>query len=216
MKSIISHDPNFVQAFNLFIDTKINRIHTALPGKIVDYNFTNRSASIQPLLNRQYADDTILTLPVIYNVPIIFPSAGNASLIFPVETGDSVLLIFSERSTDEWKSTGDQSLPSDPRSYDLTDAIAIPGLFSLNKTSQQIQANRVELTYNQFKISISPDGKIAIGVAGIELLSLIGSLLQALQTATTVTPAGPVPLSIAFDGTLLQLITKLNLITGTL
>jgi hypothetical protein len=216
MTNNIGNEPNFVQAFSIFIKSFLDNIHTAIPAIVTKYDYTKQKAHVKPQFNRKFSDGTVLEMPIITNVPVIFPSSGEASLIFPVKKGDAVLLIIAERSIDDWLLKSQQITPSDPRTFDLSDAIAIPGLMSFDKTSQLSNPNKVELTYKNFKISIDQNGKIAIGISGFELLSILSDLLQALIRATTITVIGAQPLSISIDGTLLQLLTKLSTIKGTL
>lgn len=48
-------------------------------------------------------------------------------MTFPVKPGDGCLLIFAERSLDEWKDGGGEVTPNDPRAMDLSDAVALMG-----------------------------------------------------------------------------------------
>ena len=67
---------------------------------------------------------------MIYNVPVLFPRSRKAAVTFPLEKGDTVLLVFAERSLDEWiEKGGNKVSPEDPRRHDMSDAIAIPGCF---------------------------------------------------------------------------------------
>ena len=68
-------------------------------------------------------------MPVIPCVPVVFPAAGGFSVTFPVNVGDTVLLVFASQSLDNWLfSDGHDTDPDDPRRHGLTDAIALPGL----------------------------------------------------------------------------------------
>ena len=102
-------------------------MHVALPGVIVSYDSKSQSASVKPSLNRRVNGEDEVT-PVINDVPVIFPRSGGAFMTFPVRAGDGCLLIFVERSLDEWKGGSGEIAPDDPRSFDLSDAVAIMGL----------------------------------------------------------------------------------------
>jgi len=64
------------------------------------------------------------------DVPVIFPGSGDYALTFPVKQGDECLLIFCERSIDNWNEKGDVQEQSDYRQHHAADAIAIVGLRS--------------------------------------------------------------------------------------
>ena len=63
-------------------------------------------------------------------VPLVFPFSQTAGIgiAFPVNSGDSCLVIFSEAELDEWRSSAEAEAPL---RFDLTNAVAIPGLLSL-------------------------------------------------------------------------------------
>ena len=107
-------------------------VYTALPGRVEAYDQAEQKASVQPLLRRAYVNDedvrVVETLPVIHGVPVMFQSAGECSMSFPVRKGTSVLLLFAHGSLDRWLSKGGLVDPEDDRKHDLNDAVAIPGL----------------------------------------------------------------------------------------
>ena len=55
---------------------------------------------------------------------------------FDLVPGDTVLLVFSERSIDKWAQQGGEVDPLDSRLHHLSDPVALPGLLSLNKAWQ--------------------------------------------------------------------------------
>jgi hypothetical protein len=70
-----------------------------------------------------------------YGIPIMFPSSGTGILSFPIKPGDPVLLIISDRSIDNYTySEGIVPVdPTDRKTHDLSDAIAIPGFYPYRK-----------------------------------------------------------------------------------
>ena len=106
-------------------------VHTAMPGVVVRYDPKTRRAEIQPSLKRKMPNGEYMDFPVIPEVPVLFFGSKRLSFHFPLERNDEVLLIFSERGTDEWKATGGAGIEEpDPRRFDLQDCFAIPGLKS--------------------------------------------------------------------------------------
>jgi hypothetical protein len=133
------------------------KLHTAIPAKVSKYDSSGPSVEAQPVVKRVYYDGTELSLPVIVSVPVVFPRTNRFHLSFPIETGDMVLLIFSERSIAEFLQTNKESTPQNTRKFSLTDAIAIPGLFGFKKGSKIIDGKKMEIVFDDVKI-IS-DGK---------------------------------------------------------
>ena len=130
----------------------IKDLHTSLPGIIVSFNPATQQASIQPAIKRVFiargAEEQILTpspLPVLINVPIIFPRGGGFSLTFPVKQGDECLIMFCERSIDNWHQFGGVKSPTARRFHDLSDAVAYVGLSSLPNKIPDFNADDTEL-----------------------------------------------------------------------
>ena len=115
-----------IQAQKEMVNSLIGNIHTSAPGKVISYS--NGRAVVQSLIKFRIDEETMADSPPIAEVPIIFPSGsgGNASVTFPIKAGDGVLLCFSERAIDDFLQGGQSA---DPRQFDLTDAMAIPGLY---------------------------------------------------------------------------------------
>jgi hypothetical protein len=175
-------------------------VHTALPGQIISYDYSIQKATIQPCLKKSYLDGTTQEMPILNNVPVIFPRAGEASLTFPVLPGDTCLLLFIERSTDLWKSVGGVVAPNDPRKFDLSDAVAIMGLLPFSENSLSENNEDVLLTYKNSSIRIKASGdiqietasKVAIGNTSAEVLDIVSSILGILITSVTTAPGSPI------------------------
>lgn len=136
---------------------KISEIHTAMPAKIISFDASTCTAVVKPTLMYYTADDELLEYPLITGVPVFMPRAGSAQITYPVKADDSCLLIFSERSIDEWLGKG-ASDNHDPRQYDLTDAFAFVGMCP----AQSISAENVELINSGTKISVTPGNTVNI------------------------------------------------------
>jgi len=154
--------PTLTQAINAAIEYALKQIHVCLPGRIEEYDFTEQKASVTPLLSIAYDDGTTVDMPIVQNVPVVFPAGGGASITFPLRQGDGVLLVFSERSIDQWLSLGGVVVPDDPRTFDLSDAIAIPGLNPFRGNGLAQDNDSVYITYNDATIKIGDDGTVDI------------------------------------------------------
>jgi hypothetical protein len=144
------------------IEYNIGKIHTCVPGTIQSYDYSTQKASVLPSIKMTFYTGDVLSHPVIQNVPVIFPRSGGASLTFPVNKGDGVLILFSERALERWlSSNGDEVEQGVNRRFHLSDAIAIVGLNSIN-TSTLGTKDDVVLVYNKAKITIKKDGTILL------------------------------------------------------
>lgn len=148
----------FPDALRVAISRAIAGIHTALPGKVEKYDHEKQMASVQPLIKKLYLDNKVESLPVIENVPVIFPRTSNFSFTHPIEEGDLVLLLFCERSLEKYLAEGGEQEPGDRRKHDLTDAMAIPGLYPFSETSEADNNEDVLIKFHEAELRIKPDG----------------------------------------------------------
>jgi len=177
------------------IESKLADVRVSMPGYIENYDPDKLIADVRPALKKQYTDGDIQDLPVIPSVPVVWQSGTDSALVMPLKRGDPVLLVFSERSLDLWQTRGGVQAPGDPRKFDLTDAIAIPGLKSQVSKSLAEDAETLLLVYKSAKLKFQKDEKIALGAQGVELLDVLSSLLEALIETRTATALGLQPLT---------------------
>lgn len=167
------------------IQYQFSGMHTAMPATFVSFDASECSATVQPSVNKNYLDGSTAELPVIYKVPVLFPVAGQASITFPINPGDYCLLVICERSLEEWKRLGINEKPIDRRKFNLSDAIAIPGLIPFTETMPTI-GDGLTLRFGSSTITIGSDGQVqidsgsqttTISATGNITISTTGSLL---------------------------------------
>lgn len=119
-----------------WIQGRVDDARTALPATIEAFAPGTNRANVRPWGDYKADDGRKLPFPLIYNVPVCFPvgNGGLSGVTFPVKSGDSCLLIFSDQQMTNWLSGG-KADSDDPRRHDLNDAIAIPGLYSAAATA---------------------------------------------------------------------------------
>ena len=110
------------------IEDIFERLHVALPGKILSYDADTRTAQIQPLIrNWRRAEDP----PVLLDVPVFFP--GNFT--FTVSAGDECLVIFADSCIDGWFQNSGINVPISARRHDMSDGFALVGFFSKKRAT---------------------------------------------------------------------------------
>lgn len=117
-----------------FDEALLKGVHTSYPGSIVSYDPESKTCAVQI----HYADFYATEGPEvsredwtpIEDVPVLFPRGGGWSITWPLKNGDPVLVVFCERSIDEWfASDGASELsPALQVTHDAGDCIVIPGL----------------------------------------------------------------------------------------
>lgn len=198
------------EIINDVITSRIAGIHTALPGRIE--TFDGSLASVKPLIKKVFTDGVELSLPVIPGVPVIFPATSDFQFTFPLKKGDDCLIIFSERDLSNWIAKGEDSIPADTKKYDLSDAIAIPGLYSPAVDPKTYDDTNVIMSFKGATFKIQPDDKFAIGNSTIELIEALSDFIDLVSTSNCVNGA---PLSRSAE--MITLKTQIdNFLKGTL
>ena len=149
------------------IENRLKDLHTAMPGIVETFDAVLQTATIQPAVKRVFKLDTgtkeVLTpsnLPLLINVPVQFPRGGGFSLTFPVAKGDECLLVFCERSFDNWHKFGTVREPGARRFHSLSDATAFVGLSSIPNKVPNYDPTNMELKKDDGSVvlSIKADG----------------------------------------------------------
>ncbi len=147
------------------IERAMIEMRVSLPARVEKYDETKQRADVKPLLNRRYADGEEAELPVIAGVPVVWPRAGGAAMTMPVAKGDGVLLVFADRSIDRWLANGGQVTPDDPRTHDLSDAVAIPGLApfaDLGKAGPTPDSSAVVIWHGSTQMRLYDNGSVEV------------------------------------------------------
>ena len=174
------------------IDNRLKDVHTSMPGIVVSFNATNQTASVQPAIKRIFVSEDIdgkeilapADLPVLINVPVQYPRGGGYSMTFPVTKGDECLLVFCERSIDNWFRTGEVKEPLHKRFHNLSDATVFVGLSSQNNTVPNYNTSEVEIKKDDGSaiITISQD-EITVKTTGTTIVDAFTSTADPGLTA---------------------------------
>lgn len=112
------------------IESRVATVRVSMPGKILSFDPATQVASVQPLINELYVAEggerVSEPLPVLPCVHVAVQSGGGMRITVPLKPGDEGLLVFSDRSLDDWWTNGQDS--KSERRHDLSDAVFVPGL----------------------------------------------------------------------------------------
>lgn len=161
--------PTLNETIRTVMDQILADVHTVLPAEVVSYNRSKQTATVQPSLQRGYDEGgsvVVVNLPQIVNVPVAHPRAGGCWIHLPIDKGDAVMLIISERSLDNWKAQGGISDPADRRKFNLTDAVAIPGGYSPALPFTPVNGEDLEIRNDDNSMLISKAGPVSITAQG--------------------------------------------------
>ncbi|MEJ2896219.1 Gp138 family membrane-puncturing spike protein [Bordetella avium] len=165
------NDPE--EAIRAALEARQSGVQTAIPAIVVSFDPETVTLAAQPVVQGTVQAATgaysTVNLPVLQDVPVAFPRGGGCTLTFPISAGDEVLLVFSSRCIDGWWQTGQVGPAMDARMHSLSDAIAIPGLFSQVTKINGISTNSAQLRSNDGLTFIELDpttGKVKIVAPG--------------------------------------------------
>ncbi len=167
-------------------------IWTALPGIIESFNPTAMTCTVKPavlipLKDPETAEITQIDIPVLLDVPVIYPSGGGFTLTFPIANGDECLVVFSSRCIDTWWQNGGykNQLPL-LRMNDLSDGFAFVGPRSQVRTLSNVSTTTTQLR--------SDDGVCFVELAGGHVVNVTApggiNLTGPVNISGTVTATG--------------------------
>jgi hypothetical protein len=161
-----TRSPELAELLDLAIERGLLRVNTWLPGRIDSYDATKQTATVVPELTlrapAQDGSEGAINPPKLVDVPVVFPGANGFRITFPVAAGDRVMLMFAQRSLDEWKTTAGLQDPADERHHSLSDAVAMVGLHDFVSVWTGVPSDR---------LTLGKDGgaQVAVGPALVEL-----------------------------------------------
>lgn len=149
----------FAQEVKNTVTELLQGVHTAIPGKIVKYDPVKCEAEIMPYGKYKKPNGEYLDFPQLNHIPILFPqSCGQVfTMVYPINPGDECLILVQEQTLDIWRSAGAES-DNDLR-FDLTNAVAIMGLFAKPQTlaKEAQDDNKLIIQKDDHRIHINPD-----------------------------------------------------------
>ncbi len=168
---------------NEAISARLREVHVAFPGIVDSYNVTKQTADITPAVRPAWidieGDRQVEALPKLVDVPVLWPRGAGYFLACPLEAGDTVLIVISETALENWRAQDRTVDSSDVRKFDLSDAVAIPGLFPTPRPLESVNSSSMTLGADDgVIISINKSADL------IHLGSTSGSEFVALATKT--------------------------------
>lgn len=157
-------DQDLIQALQITTEVALSEINTMAPGVLRSYNPATNRAVVAPVLPKRLANGDPLPAPDVVEVPVVWPltMGGKCGFTLPMKAGDGLKLDFAQRSLEGFLSGGVDA-PDDPRRFDLSDAVATPGL-----QAQGVSAHAEDAVFffDKVKLSLKPDGSGVMETAG--------------------------------------------------
>lgn len=129
-----SRNPTLAEVMATWADSISKRIRVCMPVQVQSYDAGTQQVSVQPQIEDDWYDQNSElqsdVLPIISNVPVQFHRGGALRITFPIQAGDTGVILCSDRSLDQWLALQTPtSQPSDDlRRHHIQDAIYVPGV----------------------------------------------------------------------------------------
>ena len=164
-------DERFEDAYKAVQDAITGRLvetWTAMPGIIHAYNAAAMTVQVQPAVQAQILqpDQTwiSISLPLLLDCPVVFPSGGGITLTFPIAVGDECLVVFGSRCIDAWWQNGGVQPQAEIRMHDLSDGFALVGVRSQPRVVPNVSTTTAQLRTDSGSVvlTLDPTGSITL------------------------------------------------------
>jgi hypothetical protein len=198
--------PSLYDTLQLLKEDILSTLRVCVPGQVVSFDGSRRTAQVKVLLKRILADGTQVDYKPLLDVPVLTPQGGGAYIQFPIAAGDQGLVVFADRNIGSWFQSGDNTAMPDLRAHTLSDGFFIPGINSLQSTLPAYPTNKMVVVYQGSTIEIDSAGIKLIGTGGAEvdlqaalttiknqtttLNTLLGAFLTMLEALTVADDEG--------------------------
>lgn len=184
------------EAFRTAVEGLLANLWTALPCVVVSFDPAAMTVVLQPtiLCEQRQTDGTTKTIkiPVLPDVPVVFPGGGGFTATFPIKAGDEALAIFSSRCHDGWwQSSGIQPQP-EFRMHDLSDGFCIVGPRSKPRALSAISTNSAQLRTDDgaVYVEITSDNVNVVATSDVNVTAGGNITLNAGSHVTITAPDG--------------------------
>lgn len=178
--------PTLADVLEHAIDSKLASVHVALPGIVTSFDAEAQTVSVQPGVKTVFTaangEEVTETLPEIYGVPLSYQRGGGYFMSFPMQKGDPVLLVFCERSIDQYRIDGKLADPGDLRRFSLSDAVAIPGAHGDKQKLTDVSTEDMVMgRQGGAQVTVKKNGEIHLGADPGDFVALAEKVLGELR-----------------------------------
>lgn len=149
MWSIQEEIASEVDFVNMLMDKLKFEIRCAAPGIIKSFDAEKQIVDVQLATRERITQEGVfqhMKIPLLQDVPIFMPRAGNFILTVPITVGDECLVVFSDTNIDAWfQSGGEENLQMTSRRHDLSDAFAICGVWNQTRVVSDYSTDALEI-----------------------------------------------------------------------
>lgn len=105
--------------------------------------------------------------PILLDCPAVVLGGGGAALTFPIAKGDECVILFNDRSLDNWLQGSSTSNPASPRAHSFADGLILVGVRSHNNVLPGYSTTAAELRTKDGTRKVSVDSDITVNTPGL-------------------------------------------------
>jgi hypothetical protein len=172
-------EPTLTEVIDIAFDSLLKDLHTCTGG-VIDRFYPGKMCADINLANKQVYKNSkgelvSETVPILANVPAGFHSGGNLTMTFPVQKGDTCMVVFSEDDLNAFRANGKKgNTPGLIQRFTFSSSFFIP-----MKVKNQTYS---PTAYDSSSVVISGSGAPPAPVA---LANLVDTNLQAILANLT-------------------------------
>lgn len=181
----------FITSLGDLIKNQLADVHTTLPAKITSVDYGAGRASVLPLVKTQVGVNKSIAYPELSGVPLVILSGngGKARITFPVQPGDTVLVVFSERDpSNVLAGTGTQAVDPVLKNYLGLFPVGIIPCISVAGNAKAFSNEDVVLENDKAKLVLKPDGTMIFDNGAVSLQAQPDG--NVIVNGCTITPEG--------------------------
>lgn len=183
----------------------LGELYTALPCIVTNVNgdFGSQRVDVQSSINTLYKDGSSEEMTQFLGIPVLLPGSKTSLVSFPINIGDTVMCIFSQRSMDNFKiGNGQPTVPNDYRKFSDQDAVAIPGLVPFSRSMNRPSIRKfphnpktdMVLAHNigsgtEVMLQMKQDGNLIINTEMDVTVNCKNGVMNATESYTVNTPS---------------------------
>lgn len=176
-------DPDFVESVDLWLQARLEQVHTCIPGRVQSYDADARTATVKPSVVQRSLHGDLFEIRPVNDVPVVWPSCGQFTLSGTLREGDGVLLLFTESGIGNWLQSTQDTEAEDQTRFSLQDAICVPGLWQPSRVPRHKRRKaQWGLVSERAEIGATESGKISLSNASTDLREVLEGLQGILPT----------------------------------
>lgn len=169
MQMSSSQSGGMIKVMDAWFAEVSRNIHTQIPASVIEVDYDKGYVRLQPLITtvKDNSYENEMPYPELNEVPIIFTSSGRgkARISVPVKPGDTGILYFSERSTENFLNSDGVSL----QKSDNFTGVGVggrlnplgfePEIFTA-QSARKFSSTDIVIENEKSKVNLAPDGTI--------------------------------------------------------